>query len=180
VNAATLIAIAVTPSNPSISQGAKQQFTATGTYSDGTTQTLTTTVTWNSSTAGVATISNAAGSQGLATAVAAGSTTITAASGSVSGTASLTVTAVTTTGSATLAWSAPTTNTDGTLLTDLAGYKVYYGTSSGNYTSSLDIGNVTTYSVNNLALGTYFFSVTAYDTSKIESSFSNEVSKTIQ
>jgi hypothetical protein len=128
----------------------------------------------------VATISNAAGSQGLATAVAAGSTTITAASGSVSGTASLTVTAITTTGSATLAWSAPTTNTDGTPLTDLAGYKVYYGTSSGNYTSSLDIGNVATYTVNNLSPGTYFFSVTAYDTSRIESSFSNEVSKTIQ
>jgi hypothetical protein len=126
----------------------------------------------------VATVSNAAGSYGLATAVAAGTTTITATSGGISATAALTVTAITT-GSATLSWNAPTTNTDGTPLTDLVGYKVYMGTSSGNYTTVVNIGNVTTYVVNNLAPGTYYFVVTAYDSSNIESSFSNEASKTI-
>jgi uncharacterized protein YjdB len=126
----------------------------------------------------VATISNATGSNGLATAVAAGTTTITATSGGISATATLTVTAITT-GSATLSWNAPTTNTDGTPLTDLAGYKLYMGTSSGNYTTVVNIGNVTTYTLSNLAPGTYYFVVTAYDSSSLESSFSNEASKTI-
>ncbi len=179
VTPATLVSLAVTPANPSISQGATKQFTATGTYSDGTTQNLTTAVTWSSSATAVATISNAAGSNGLATAVAAGSTTITATSGSVSGTTGLTVTAITT-GSATLSWNAPTTNTDGTPLTDLAGYKIYYGTSSGNYTAVINVGNITSYAVGNLAPGaTYYFAVTAYDSANNESSFSNEVSKSI-
>jgi hypothetical protein len=151
---------------------------ATGTFSDSTTQDLTAASTWSSSNTGVASVSNAAGSYGLATAVAAGTTTIKVISGGVSATAALTVTAITT-GSATLSWNAPTTNTDGTPLTDLAGYKVHMGTSSGNYATVVDIGNVTTYSVSNLAPGTYYFVVTAYDSSSNESSFSNEASKTI-
>jgi hypothetical protein len=84
------------------------------------------------------------------------------------------------TGSATLAWNAPVTNTDGTPLTDLAGHKIYYGTSSGNYTSVIDVGNVTTYTVTNLSPGAYYFAVTSYDTSGIESTYSNEASKIIQ
>src|SRR5271169_6560987 len=82
-------------------------------------------------------------------------------------------------GSATLAWTAPTTNTDGTPLTDLAGYKVYYGTASGNYTQNTDVGNVTTYSVPNLNGGTYYFALTAYDTEGMQSTYSTQVSKTI-
>lgn len=82
--------------------------------------------------------------------------------------------------SATLTWDAPTTNADGTPLTDLAGYKVYYGISSGNYTVSIDVGNVTTYKIDDLSPGTYYFAVTAYDTSGNESDYSNEVSKVIQ
>jgi len=88
VTAASLVSIAVTPTNPSIAAGGTEQFTATGTYSDGSTQNLTNTATWSSSTSAVATISAA----GLATGIAAGSTTITATSGSVSGTTSLMVT----------------------------------------------------------------------------------------
>src|SRR6266516_1554979 len=95
VTAATLTSIAVTPTNPSIANGTKQQFTATGTFSDSTTQDLTTQVTWSSSATGVATISNAGGSQGLASSVAVGSTTITATLGLVSGNTTLTVTAAT-------------------------------------------------------------------------------------
>ncbi len=79
---------------------------------------------------------------------------------------------------ATLTWDPPRTNADGTPLTDLAGFKVYYGTSSRNYTSSLDVGNVTTRTVTNLADGpTYYFAVTAYDAMRNESSLSNEVIK---
>ena len=55
---ATLVSIAVTPKNPSVALGTMQQFTATGTYSDGSTQNLTTTATWASSNPAVASISN--------------------------------------------------------------------------------------------------------------------------
>src|SRR5207247_2452447 len=91
VTAATLSTIKVTPTTPSIANGTKQQFTATGTYSDFTTQDLTTQVTWSSSSTAVATISNAGGSQGLATSVAAGGPTM----GSASGRTVLTVPAAT-------------------------------------------------------------------------------------
>src|SRR5207247_2161241 len=95
VTAATLTSIAVTPANPSLPLGLNRQFTATGTFSDSTMQDLTTQVTWSSSSPGVATISNASGSKGLATSVAAGTTIITATLGSVSGNTTLTVNAVT-------------------------------------------------------------------------------------
>jgi sugar lactone lactonase YvrE len=78
VSAAELVSLAITPANSSKALGLTQQFTATGTYTNGTTQDLTTTVTWSSSATDVATISNAAGTKGLATTVATGSTTITA------------------------------------------------------------------------------------------------------
>ncbi len=80
--------------------------------------------------------------------------------------------------SVTLSWDPPTTNTDGTPLTDLAGYRVYYGNSPGSYSYSIDVGNVTTFTLSNLTSGTYYFAVTAYNSSGIESGFSNEVSKT--
>ena len=86
---ASLVSIAVTPANPSIGKGATQQFTATGTYSDNSTQNLTSSVTWGSTNTAAATITSA----GLATGVATGSTTISAASGSISGSTNLTVTA---------------------------------------------------------------------------------------
>jgi hypothetical protein len=88
----TLVALTLSPINPSISQGTVQQFTATGTYSDNSTQDLTTSATWTSSVTTVASISNTAGANGRATAAAAGATTITAAVGSVSTSTTLTVT----------------------------------------------------------------------------------------
>jgi len=83
-------------------------------------------------------------------------------------------------GQVSLSWTAPTTNTNGTPLTDLAGYKIYYGTSSGNYSQNIDVGNVTTYTLSNLAAGSYYFAATAYDTAGNQSAFSNEVNKTVQ
>lgn len=79
VQAPTLVSIAVTPTGASISAGQTQQYTATGTYSDGSKPTLTSGVTWASSSTSVATIN----SSGLATAVAQGTTNITAAVGSI-------------------------------------------------------------------------------------------------
>jgi uncharacterized protein YjdB len=89
VSAAVLTSIAVTPSTPSVAAGKTQQFTATGTYNNGTTKNLTSTATWTSSTTSIATVS----SSGLATTIAQGSATITATSGTISGSATLTVTA---------------------------------------------------------------------------------------
>lgn len=82
----------------------------------------------------------------------------------------------TTTNSATLSWSAPMLNVDGTPLNDLAGYKIYLGTSSGAYTTTVDVGNSTTYSMTGLDVNkTYYYAVTAYDTSGNESNYSTEV-----
>jgi len=70
----------------------------------------------------------------------------------------------------TLAWDPVTSST-------LTGYKLYYGSSSHSYSSSLNVGNVTTYSVSGLGTGTTYFCVTATYSSGAESAFSNEVSK---
>lgn len=90
-----LQAITVTPPNPTIQTGATQAFTATGHFSDGSTQNLTASVTWASSNTAVATISNQPGSQGRATGVAAGGATISATdpASNISGSTGLTVTA---------------------------------------------------------------------------------------
>ena len=83
VTGARLASIAVTPATPSIAKGTKQQFVATGTYGDGTTQNLTAMVTWASATAATATISQRGFGAGLATSVAAGTTVISATSSAV-------------------------------------------------------------------------------------------------
>lgn len=87
-------------------------------------------------------------------------------------------------GSAILQWNANTES-------DLAGYKIYYGTSARTgidpkictmcgYTTKVDVGKVTTYTINNLTNSqTYYFSISAYDTSANESAFSSQVSKLI-
>jgi uncharacterized protein YjdB len=95
VTSATLSSIVVTPANPSLAAGYQLQFTAQGTFTDGTTQDVTTQVNWTSANPGVATISNAAGTKGRATGVAAGTSTITATSGTVTGSTLLTVTQAT-------------------------------------------------------------------------------------
>jgi hypothetical protein len=80
-------------------------------------------------------------------------------------------------GSVQLSWTAPTTNADGTPLTDLAGYMVYYGTASQMYTTTVDVGLTTSAVLSGLAEGTtYYFTATAYDTSANESARSKEVS----
>jgi sugar lactone lactonase YvrE len=90
VTAPALVSIAVTPASPSIAKGLTEQFTATGTYTDNSTQNLTTSVTWNSATPTVATIA----SGGLATGVGQGTSQITASFGGVTSPADLlTVTA---------------------------------------------------------------------------------------
>jgi hypothetical protein len=93
----------------------------------------------------------------------------------------ITVTAIAT-GTATLSWTAPTQNEDGSPLTDLAGYRVYWGTSSRNYSNSVTLNNpgLTTYVVENLLAGrTYFFATTAGNGDGVYSDYSAEASKAI-
>lgn len=84
-------------------------------------------------------------------------------------------------GSATLSWTAPTQNDDGSVLTDLAGYKIYYGTATGSYQNTVRIDNpgLVTYVVDNLTPDTYYFVSTAFNSNGVESVFSNEAVKTV-
>src|SRR5205085_6625433 len=83
----TVVAISVTPQNAEITPTKTQQFTARATLGDGSTKDISSSATWSSSNQNIATISNT----GLATAVAVGSTTITAQSGTEKATTQLTV-----------------------------------------------------------------------------------------
>ncbi len=84
-------------------------------------------------------------------------------------------------GSATLSWTPPTTNTDGSPLTNLAGYKISYGQTSRQYDQSLSLPSpgLTGAVIENLASGTWYFAVKALTTTGVESDFSNEANKTI-
>jgi hypothetical protein len=84
-------------------------------------------------------------------------------------------------GTALLTWTPPTENTDNSTLTDLAGYKIYYGTSPGNYNDTITISNpgLTSYLVEDLASSKWYFVMTSLNSSGIESSYSIEVGKTV-
>lgn len=84
-------------------------------------------------------------------------------------------------GTATLNWTAVTQNTNGTVLTNLAGYKVHYGTSPSAMNTIVVLSNpsLTTYLVTNLSSGTWYFGISAYTSSGTESSSSNVGQKTI-
>ena len=82
-------------------------------------------------------------------------------------------------GRATLSWTAPTENTDGSTLSNLAGYRIRYGTSAGALTQTILIDNasVTTYVVEDLAPATWYFAVTAVNSTGSESAYSNVANK---
>jgi hypothetical protein len=82
-------------------------------------------------------------------------------------------------GSVTLSWKAPASDANGSTLNDLAGYKIYYGLSSNNFTRSIDVGHSTSIVISSLSSGRWCFAVTAYDVSGNESKYSNEMCKTI-
>ena len=85
------------------------------------------------------------------------------------------------TGTATLNWTAPTQNEDGTPLTNLAGYKVHYGTSAGSLTQLLDIPSpvITSASIESLAPGTWYFTLSSYTSAGVESVQTGAVSKVV-
>ena len=79
-----------------------------------------------------------------------------------------------------LSWLAPVSNADGSTLTDLAGYMIYYREEYAEAeTFSMDAGNVTSASIDNLSPGTWCVTVTAYDSAGIESKFSNYACKEV-
>ena len=87
-----------------------------------------------------------------------------------------------TTGSASLSWTPPTRNTDGTALTTLAGYKISYGTSASALSTVITVSNpgISSYVVDNLKTGTWYFAIKAYTSSGSESSTSTVASKSIR
>jgi hypothetical protein len=86
-----------------------------------------------------------------------------------------------TTGTATLDWVPPTQTTDGGVLTDLAGYYVYYGTDANHLNQRVQLRNpgLTAYVIDGLPQGSYVFAVSAYNSAGIESTLSNIASKTV-
>jgi len=83
---------------------------------------------------------------------------------------------------ATVSWDAPTTNNNGTPLTDLAGYRIYYGSSPENLSHSVQISTVglQTYVIDDLEPGTWYFAVRAVAANGTESTLSDVAAKTIQ
>jgi hypothetical protein len=92
-----------------------------------------------------------------------------------------TATSQSATGSATLNWSPVTQSTDGTILTDLAGYTVYYGASPLALDTAVVLSdpNQTTYIVAPLTAGTWYFAVSAYTTTGVQGQLSNVATKAI-
>jgi Fibronectin type III domain len=86
-----------------------------------------------------------------------------------------------TAGTVTINWQPPTENVDGSALTNLAGYHIHYGASSGNYTQTISVSNpgIATYVVTDLTPGTYYFAVAAVNAAGTESPLSSEVSATV-
>jgi hypothetical protein len=112
-----------------------------------------------------------------------GGITITVSDGTASATlAAFTVTVTSIgTGAATISWTPPTQNSDGSTLTDLAGYRIVYGRSETVLDRSISVTNasLSTYVVENLSSGTWYFAVSTVNGQGVSSSPSNIASKTI-
>ncbi len=169
----TTVSIAPTPT---VTIGANPQTVASGGY---------TTLTWSSTNASSCSASGAwSGSKSASGSETVGplsvdsqfSLTCTGTGGDT--TDSTTVTITQSNRSVNISWTPPTTRSDGSTLDDLDGFTVYYGTTSGNYTQNVTVNdeNATSHVITNLTPGTYYFAVTAYDSSNNESAFSTEVS----
>lgn len=83
--------------------------------------------------------------------------------------------------SITLNWEAPTENSNGSALTNLAGYKIHYGTASKDYTEVVAVSNpsLNRYVIDSLQSGTWYFAITAYNSAGVESPMSGEVATTV-
>lgn len=82
----------------------------------------------------------------------------------------------------TIAWTPPTENTNGSTLTNLAGYHIYYGTTQGNLNKVVDITNpgVASYVVSDLTSGTWYFALTSVNSAGVESLRSSVISTVVE
>jgi len=82
---------------------------------------------------------------------------------------------------ATLEWTVPTTQTNGAALADLAGYRIHYGKTASSLNQTIEVRNpsLSSYMVENLAPGTYYFAVSAFNSRNMESERSNAGKKVI-
>lgn len=87
----------------------------------------------------------------------------------------------TSTGTATLRWEVPTVNTNGSMLTNLGGYRIYYGRDASALSEMIDINHpgITSYIIERLTAGTYYFALSAYNAAGVESAMKMVGSKTI-
>ena len=165
----------------SLNSGASYSFTPTAADADGDALTFNIAnkpawATFNTSTgqlSGTPTVANVGTYAGIVISVSDGKTTTSLPSFAIS------VNQVSN-GRATLSWMPPTTNTDDSALTNLSGFRVYYGTNANALTQTIDIQNasISSYVVDDLSPATWFFAVKAI-ADGIESDFSTVVSKTI-
>jgi hypothetical protein len=166
----------------SVLQGVVYSFTPTAADADGNALTFSVTnkpswATFNSSTGRLR------GTPSAAQVGTTGNITISVSDGTAS--ASLTSFSIqvvpTATGAATLMWNPPTQNTDGTPLTNLAGYKVYWGTEQGDYSNSVTLNTpgLSSYVVQQLTPARWYFAMTALNSAGVESDYSQVTSKQI-
>ena len=141
----------------------------------------TTTDSGSTSTTGTTATNTGSGTDTTSGSSTTATTGTTGSAGTTSGTSATPPTTSAATSSVTLGWQAPTQNTNGSPITDLAGYKIHYGTASANYSQTVALNNpgLVSYVVDNLPSGTYYFAITAYNSQGIESALSGEVSKTV-
>ena len=170
--------------NPPASVTAGNQYSFTPTASDADNDTLTFSVSglpgWANFSQSTGRISGTPGDVDVGTY---SNISITVSDGQASDTLgpfSITVQAISL-GSVTLSWTPPTQNEDGTPLTDLAGYKIYWGTTPGVYPNSVTLSNpgLTSYVVENLVPGTYEFVATSFNSAGMESVYSNPATRTV-
>jgi len=130
-----------------------------------------------------ATANNTSTGSATATTVADTAPTGTSGSSTTSGTSTLTPPPVASTPaqsksqSITFSWEPPTQNSDGSPISNLAGYKIHYGTRTADYTQTVAVENagLTRFVVDNLPSGTYYFAITAYNAQGLESPLSGEI-----
>ncbi len=169
--------------NPPASVNARSAYSFTPTASDPDGDNLTFSITnqpsWASFSTSTGTLSGTPGDGDVGTYA---DIMITVSDGTATASIQFTITVnAVSLGSVTLSWSAPTQNEDGTTLTDLAGYKLYSGTSPGNYTLLTTINNpsVMTYQVDNLVPGTYYFVATSFNSQGEESRYSGMTTRSV-
>jgi hypothetical protein len=110
-----------------------------------------------------------------------GSTTTTTGGSSTTTTTPPPTSTTTSSTAVTLGWVAPTQNSNGTPITDLAGYKIHYGTASEDYTQVVSITNpsLSRYVLDSLASGTYYFAISSYNSQGVESPLSGEITASL-